>query len=133
MASESDSSQPLPEVKHVNISAVDSSFAEPTPIVSSSNEVPNLPKTATFAPNSLQNGGTGKWGFPQIANGFGLNLGQRTHGANDRYVLYQPFFSLESRRFTVYPGRNVADILIVIDNFSIPTGLRVAGASLLKQ
>ncbi|GKC08951.1 chloroplast sensor kinase, chloroplastic [Tanacetum coccineum] len=150
MASESDSSQPLPEVsdvktstsiateqinsyaansssqpttkvtdvkphtstvaKHVNISAVDSSFVEPTPIVSSSNEVQNLPKTATSAPNSLQNGGTRKWGFPQIANGFGLNLGQRTPGANDS-----------------------ADILIVIGNFSIPIGLRVAEASLLKQ
>ncbi|GJT07964.1 hypothetical protein Tco_0842426 [Tanacetum coccineum] len=44
-----------------------------------------------------------------------------------------PFFSLESHKVTVYPGRNVADILIVISNFSIPTGLRVAEASLLKQ
>nr|GEZ76474.1 chloroplast sensor kinase, chloroplastic [Tanacetum cinerariifolium] len=40
---------------------------------------------------------------------------------------------LELRRVTVYPGRNVADILIVIGNFSIPTGLRVAEAALLKQ
>ena len=40
---------------------------------------------------------------------------------------------LELRRVTVYPGRNVSDILIVIGNFSIPTGLRVAEASLLKQ
>ncbi|GJS24459.1 plant-specific TFIIB-related protein PTF2 [Tanacetum coccineum] len=40
---------------------------------------------------------------------------------------------LELRRVTVYPGRNVSDILIVIGNFSIPTGLRVAKASLLKQ
>ncbi|GKA13095.1 hypothetical protein Tco_0692641 [Tanacetum coccineum] len=87
MASESDSSsQPLPEVSDVKTSTstateqinIDSSFAKPTPIVSSSNEVPNLPKTATSAPNSLQNGGTGNWGFAQIANGFGLNLGQRT-------------------------------------------------------
>nr|GEU49496.1 reverse transcriptase domain-containing protein [Tanacetum cinerariifolium] len=101
--------------EHVNISAVDSSSAEPTPIVSTSNEVPNLPKTATSATNSLQNRGTGKWGFAQIANGFGLNLGQRTPGANDS-------------------ARSVAsDILIVIGNFSIPTRLRVAEASLLKQ
>ncbi|GKE22828.1 hypothetical protein Tco_1434340 [Tanacetum coccineum] len=30
---------------------------------------------------------------------------------------------LELRRVTVYLGRNVADILIVIGNFSIPTGM----------
>nr|GEV84343.1 phosphatidylinositol 3,4,5-trisphosphate 3-phosphatase and protein-tyrosine-phosphatase PTEN2A-like [Tanacetum cinerariifolium] len=88
------SSQPTTEVtdakpptstvtEHVNISAVDSSSAEPAPIVSSSNEVPNLPKTATSAPNNLQTGSTGKWGFARIATGFGLNLGQRTPGAND--------------------------------------------------
>ncbi|KAK9074643.1 hypothetical protein SSX86_007241 [Deinandra increscens subsp. villosa] len=40
---------------------------------------------------------------------------------------------LELRRVTVYPGRNVADILILIGDFSIPTGLRAAEASLLKQ
>ncbi|XP_024960906.1 chloroplast sensor kinase, chloroplastic [Cynara cardunculus var. scolymus] len=40
---------------------------------------------------------------------------------------------LELRRVTIYPGRNVADIVIVIGNFSIATGLRAAEASLLKQ
>ncbi|KAK1406074.1 hypothetical protein QVD17_42272 [Tagetes erecta] len=40
---------------------------------------------------------------------------------------------LELRRVTVYPGRNVPDILILIGDFSIPTGLRAAEASLLKQ
>ncbi|XP_076909330.1 chloroplast sensor kinase, chloroplastic-like isoform X1 [Bidens hawaiensis] len=40
---------------------------------------------------------------------------------------------LELRRVTVYPGRNVSDILILISDFSIPTGLRAAEASLLKQ
>lgn len=40
---------------------------------------------------------------------------------------------LELRRVTVYPGRNMADVVIVIGNFSIPTGLRAAEASLLKQ
>lgn len=40
---------------------------------------------------------------------------------------------LELRRVTVYPGRNVADVVIVIGNFSITTGLRAAEASLLKQ
>ncbi|GJX45803.1 retrovirus-related pol polyprotein from transposon TNT 1-94 [Tanacetum coccineum] len=73
MASESDSSsQPLPEVSDVKTSTstateqinIDSSFAEPTPIVSSSNEVPNLPKTATSAPNSLQNGVIGNFSIP---------------------------------------------------------------------
>ncbi|GKE81142.1 hypothetical protein Tco_1551142, partial [Tanacetum coccineum] len=64
--------------KHVNISVVDSSSAEPTTIVSSSIEVPNLPKIATSTPNNLQTGSTRKWGFA-----FGLNLGQRTLGAND--------------------------------------------------
>ncbi|KAD7116459.1 hypothetical protein E3N88_03727 [Mikania micrantha] len=40
---------------------------------------------------------------------------------------------LELRRVTVYPGRNVADILILVGDFSISTGLRAAEASLLKQ
>ncbi|KAI3763519.1 hypothetical protein L2E82_13429 [Cichorium intybus] len=40
---------------------------------------------------------------------------------------------LELRRVTVYPGRNVTDVVIVIGNFSIATGLRAAEASLLKQ
>ena len=69
--------------EQVNTSAVDSSSAEPTPNVSSSNEVPNLPKTATPTPNNIQTGSTGRWGFARIATGFGLNLGQRTSGAND--------------------------------------------------
>ncbi|GJV08813.1 chloroplast sensor kinase, chloroplastic [Tanacetum coccineum] len=100
MASESDSSQPLPEVSDVKTStstateqinsyAVDSS-SQPTTKVTDVK-----PHTSTVAKH--------------------------------------PFFSLESHKVTVYPGRNVADILIVISNFSIPTGLRVAEASLLKQ
>ncbi|MFS8020533.1 hypothetical protein Hanom_Chr16g01416661 [Helianthus anomalus] len=40
---------------------------------------------------------------------------------------------LELRRVTVYPGRNAAEILILVGDFSIPTGLRAAEASLLKQ
>ncbi|KAL4586976.1 hypothetical protein LXL04_011624 [Taraxacum kok-saghyz] len=40
---------------------------------------------------------------------------------------------LELRRVTVYPRRNVTDVVIVIGNFSIPAGLRAAEASLLKQ
>ncbi|GJZ12178.1 phosphatidylinositol 3,4,5-trisphosphate 3-phosphatase and protein-tyrosine-phosphatase PTEN2A-like protein [Tanacetum coccineum] len=69
--------------EHVNIFVVDSSSAEPTTIVTSSIEVPNLPKNATSAPNNLHIGSTGKWGFARIANGFGLNLGQRTLREND--------------------------------------------------
>ncbi|KAF8390508.1 hypothetical protein HHK36_025035 [Tetracentron sinense] len=40
---------------------------------------------------------------------------------------------LELRRVTLYPGVNASDIVILIGNFSIPTGLRVAEASLLNQ
>ncbi|KAA8533216.1 hypothetical protein F0562_033251 [Nyssa sinensis] len=40
---------------------------------------------------------------------------------------------LELRRVTLYPGTNTADIVILIGNFSVPTGLRVAEASLLNQ
>ncbi|CAK9136019.1 unnamed protein product [Ilex paraguariensis] len=40
---------------------------------------------------------------------------------------------LELRRITYYPGVNAADIVILIGNFSVPTGLRAAEAALSNQ
>ena len=40
---------------------------------------------------------------------------------------------LELRRVTLYPSDNAADIVILVGNFSVPTGLRMAEASLSKQ
>lgn len=40
---------------------------------------------------------------------------------------------LELRRVTFYPGVNGADIVILVGNFSIPTGFRVAEAALSNQ
>lgn len=37
---------------------------------------------------------------------------------------------LELRRITLYPGVNTADIVILIGNFSVATGLRAAEAAL---
>ncbi|CAL5396059.1 unnamed protein product [Camellia sinensis] len=45
------------------------------------------------------------------------------------YVMDQ----LELRRVTVYPRVNAADIVILISNFSVPTGLRVAEAAISNQ
>ncbi|KAL6969377.1 quinolinate synthase [Sarracenia purpurea var. burkii] len=45
------------------------------------------------------------------------------------YVMDQ----LELRRVAVYPGVNAADIVILVSNFSIPTGLRVAEAAISNQ
>ncbi|XP_028114617.1 chloroplast sensor kinase, chloroplastic isoform X5 [Camellia sinensis] len=45
------------------------------------------------------------------------------------YVMDQ----LELRRVTVYPRVNAADIVILISNFSVPTGLRVAEATISNQ
>ncbi|KAI3713035.1 hypothetical protein L1987_71605 [Smallanthus sonchifolius] len=94
MASESDSSsQPQTEggdfkasastVSDQNNSlAVDSSSVESTPIVSSSDEVPNFPKPTMPEQNNLQAGNTGKWAIARLASGFGLHLAQKTSGAN---------------------------------------------------
>lgn len=40
---------------------------------------------------------------------------------------------LELRRVIAYPGVNAADIVILVGNFSIPTGLRAAEAVLSNQ
>lgn len=40
---------------------------------------------------------------------------------------------LELRRVTFYPSRNSAEIVILICNFSVTTGLRVAEAALSNQ
>jgi hypothetical protein len=41
---------------------------------------------------------------------------------------------LELRRVTVYPrGADVADTVIIVGNFSVPTGLRAAEAALSDQ
>lgn len=40
---------------------------------------------------------------------------------------------LELRRVTCYPDVNTTDIIIVIGNFSVPTGLRAAEAALSSQ
>lgn len=42
---------------------------------------------------------------------------------------------LELRRVTAYPGVNVnaTDVVIVVGNFNIPTGLRAAEAALSSQ
>ncbi len=41
---------------------------------------------------------------------------------------------LELRRVTVYPGGvDVSDTVIIVGNFSIPTGLRAAEAALSNQ
>ncbi|KAK9053254.1 hypothetical protein SSX86_029887 [Deinandra increscens subsp. villosa] len=94
MASEADSSsQSQTEVgdvktsasavsNQINSSAVDSSAAESTPIVSSSDEVPNFPKPTMPEQNTVQAGNTGKWAIARFASGFGLNLAQKPSGAN---------------------------------------------------
>ncbi|XP_024974613.1 phosphatidylinositol 3,4,5-trisphosphate 3-phosphatase and protein-tyrosine-phosphatase PTEN2A-like [Cynara cardunculus var. scolymus] len=64
-----------------NSSAVDSSLVKSTPIVSSSDEVPNFPKPMVPAQNSLQAENTGKWAIARLASGFGLHL--KAAGAND--------------------------------------------------
>ncbi|KAI7739285.1 hypothetical protein M8C21_017515 [Ambrosia artemisiifolia] len=96
MASESDSSsQPPKEVVDVKASAsstvveesnslaVDSASVESTPIVSSSDEVPNLPKPTTPEQNNLQAGFAGKWAIARLASGFGLHLAQKTSEGNE--------------------------------------------------
>ncbi|KAM0057874.1 putative phosphoric monoester hydrolase [Helianthus debilis subsp. tardiflorus] len=95
MASESDSSsQPPTEVGDVKTStstvsdqtnshAVDSSSVESTPIVSSSDEVPNFPKPTMPEQNNSQAGYTGKWAIARIASGFGLHLAQKTPVGNE--------------------------------------------------
>lgn len=40
---------------------------------------------------------------------------------------------LELRRVTLYPGRNAAEIVILIGDFSVPAGLRAAEAALSNQ
>ncbi|KAK1439013.1 hypothetical protein QVD17_04828 [Tagetes erecta] len=94
MASESDSSsKPPTEVSDVKTSAsevadqssslaVGSSSVEATPIVSSSDEVTNFPKPTMPEETNSQSGNTGKWAIARIASGFGLNLTQKTSGAN---------------------------------------------------
>ncbi|XP_076918045.1 phosphatidylinositol 3,4,5-trisphosphate 3-phosphatase and protein-tyrosine-phosphatase PTEN2A-like [Bidens hawaiensis] len=95
MASESNSSsQPPTEVSDVKASAstvsdqtnrpaINTTSVESTPIVSSSDEVPNFPKPAMPEQNNLQSGNTGKWAIARIASGFGLQLAQKTSGSNE--------------------------------------------------
>lgn len=40
---------------------------------------------------------------------------------------------LELRRVVCYPGGNANDIVILVGNFSVPTGLRAAEAALSSQ
>lgn len=40
---------------------------------------------------------------------------------------------LELRRITLYPGVDDDDIVILVGNFSVPTGLRVAESALSNQ
>lgn len=40
---------------------------------------------------------------------------------------------LELRRITFYPDVNVDDIVVLIGNFSIPAGLRVAEAAISSK
>ena len=83
----------------------------------------------------------------QQSNGFGnliyLNfICCRTRGSNS-YDMYMQVYvrpagsyvmdRLELRRVTFYPGVNGADIVILVGNFGIPTGLRVAEAALSSQ
>lgn len=40
---------------------------------------------------------------------------------------------LELRRITSYPGVHAADIVVLVGNFSMPAGLRVAEAAISSQ
>ncbi|KAJ9564045.1 hypothetical protein OSB04_000011 [Centaurea solstitialis] len=106
MASESNiSSQPPTEVSDVKTStstasaqtsnsAVGPSSVQSTPIVSSSDEVPNFPKPMVPGQNSSQAENTGKWAIARIASGFGLHL--RAPGANDNANVASPSAVLQS-------------------------------------